>query len=359
MAVLKTTSPSPRTGAPRAAPTNARPSSSTSAACGLCLRARGLRPALAGNDPRLVHSVVFGDEDLDPLRVRGGHVLAHVVRPDGKLAMPPVDEHRQLNGPRPAEVHQGVHRRARRAAVMDHVVDEHDHLPVDGRHLGGATMRRFAEVAVVAVSGHVQASGRHDTALQLGQDHSESPRQDVSLADDADEHDIVRAAIPLHDLVRDARQRAADLFGVHHRCFEPSLRDAHERSRSSRAMRTGRPLRAWRKYAARGSSSTSGAISSTRGSGCITMAYLRIRASELLSMRYTPCTASYAAGSENRSFWMRVMYTTSTSGRTASRSSVSTQGTWCSSRCAFRSGRMPTVGGATNQSLMSLNLLSR
>ena len=39
----------------------------------------------------------------------------------------------------------------------------------------------------------------------------------------------------------------------------------------SSAMRMKRPLRAWRKYAARGSASTSVVISSRRGSGCMTI----------------------------------------------------------------------------------------
>src|ERR1700682_1556822 len=121
MAVLKTTSPSPTTGAPNAAPTKARPSSRTSTAC--IFLAPCARPALAGNDHRLVNSVVLRHQHLDPLRVRGRHVLAYVVGPDGQLAMPAVDEHRQLDGPRPAEVHQGIHRRSGGPAVMDHVVD--------------------------------------------------------------------------------------------------------------------------------------------------------------------------------------------------------------------------------------------
>src|SRR5580704_9469376 len=99
MAVLKPTSPSPATSAPRASPTKALPSSSTRAATFF----------LAGNDHRLVDAVVFDDEDLDPLRVRGGDVLAHIVRADGQLAMSAVDEHRQLDGLGAPEVHQRVH----------------------------------------------------------------------------------------------------------------------------------------------------------------------------------------------------------------------------------------------------------
>src|ERR1043166_5742386 len=142
MAVWKTTSPSPITSAPRAVPTNARPSSRTRAACRL----------VTGNYHRLVDPVLLGDENLDPLRVRRGHVLADVVRPDRQLTMAAVDKHRELDRPRPAEVHQRVHRGPRRPSVVDHVVDQHDDLAVDARHLaaGTAAVRR-AQVKVVAV----------------------------------------------------------------------------------------------------------------------------------------------------------------------------------------------------------------
>src|SRR5438445_11659774 len=106
MAVLKTTSPSPTTSAPSGAPTNARPSSRTRAATDL----------LAGNDDRLVHAVLFGDQDLDALGVGRRHVLAHVVRPDGQLPVAAVDQHGKLDGPPPAKLHQRVHPGARRPA---------------------------------------------------------------------------------------------------------------------------------------------------------------------------------------------------------------------------------------------------
>src|ERR1700681_4869461 len=134
IAVLKTTSPSPTTSAPRASPTKALPSSSTRAATFF----------LAGNDHRLVDAIVLHHEDLDPLRVRGGDVLADVVRTDGQLAMSAVDEDRQLDGLRPAKVHQCVHRRPRCPAVMDHVVNQDDDLAIDRRHLGRGAMRGLA-----------------------------------------------------------------------------------------------------------------------------------------------------------------------------------------------------------------------
>src|SRR5947208_8984881 len=124
MAVLNTTSPWPSVSAPSASPTNDRPSSITSAAY-----------FLAGNDHRLVEAVLLGHQHLDALGVRGGHVLAHVVGADRQLAMAAVDEDRQLDRARSPEIEQRVHRRARGASAVDHVVYEHDHLAVDVGHV--------------------------------------------------------------------------------------------------------------------------------------------------------------------------------------------------------------------------------
>src|SRR5713226_10063129 len=118
MAVLKTTSPWPRTSAPSAAPTKTRPSSSTSAAWRF----------LDGNDHRLVDAVLLGDEDLDSLRVRRGDVLADVIGTDRQLAVSAVDEHGELDCAGAPEVHECVHRGTRGPPVVDDVVHEHDHL---------------------------------------------------------------------------------------------------------------------------------------------------------------------------------------------------------------------------------------
>src|SRR6267143_5483171 len=107
MAVLNTTSPSPTTSAPRAAPTKARPSSRTSAAWRLS----------DGNYHRLVDSVLLGDEHLDALRVRGGHVFTDVIGTYRQLAVAAVDEHGQLDRPRAPEVHERIHGGARGAAM--------------------------------------------------------------------------------------------------------------------------------------------------------------------------------------------------------------------------------------------------
>src|SRR2546429_9302807 len=112
MSMLKTTTPSPYKSSPRDAPKNARPAS----------RTRAANDFLSGNDHRLVDAVLLGDQDLDVLCIGGGHVLAHVVRPYRQLAVAAVDEHGELNRAWPPKIHERVHRRARRAAMVDDIV---------------------------------------------------------------------------------------------------------------------------------------------------------------------------------------------------------------------------------------------
>src|SRR6266508_2394307 len=99
------------------------------------------------------------------------------------------------------------------------------------------------------------------------------------------------------------------------------------RMRSRRAIRTGTPLKACLKYTACFVRSTSGSISVVRGSGCRMMRSRLASRSMPASMRYDPATSSYSCGSGNRSFWIRVTYSTSTSRITSS------------SRCATRNER--------------------
>src|SRR5437879_3159601 len=276
MAVLKTTSPSPTTSAPRAAPTKARPSSRTSAAWDLS----------DGNDHRLVDAVLLGDKDLDALRVRCGHVLADVIRSYRQLAMATVDEHRQLDRSRAPEVHERVHGSPRGAAVVDDVIHQHDHLAVDVGHIRLSAVRRHTQMKVVAMLADVQRADGNRRALELHKAVGEPAGEVVALGHDTHHDQVAGAAVPLQDLVGDPRQRSPDLLSVHHRRLEPSLLYcAHDNNLSSRAIRMNSPLRAWRKYAARGSASTSGAISTTLGSGCITIASFLMRASVEPSMR--------------------------------------------------------------------------
>src|SRR5881296_46816 len=120
------------------------------------------------------------------------------------------------------------------------------------------------------------------------------------------------------------------------------------RIRSRSAIRTGTALNACLKYTACFVRSTSGAISVTRGRGCMMMSPRFASRSTSMSTRYDPATFSYSCGSGNRSFWIRVTYRTSVSRTTSSRRCAARNESPLSFTCSRISGGISGVGGLTN-----------
>ena len=157
---------------------------------------------------------------LDALLERGRQVLADVVGLDRQLAVAAIDQHDQLDGARPAEVDERVERGADRAPGVEHVVDQQDATVVDReRHFGAPHHRlrphRLAH-QVVAVERDVERAGRHVAAGDLAQRGGDAARQRHPARADADERELVEAAVPLDDLMGDARQRPRHAVGVHY-----------------------------------------------------------------------------------------------------------------------------------------------
>ena len=101
--------------------------------------------SVGGADRDLVDAVDLLDAHVDALVLRGRQVLADVVGADRQLAVAAVDEHRELDAGRAAEVEERVDRRAHRAPGVEHVVDDHDRAAVDREvELGGVDDRRCA-----------------------------------------------------------------------------------------------------------------------------------------------------------------------------------------------------------------------
>ena len=133
--------------------------------------------------------------------------------------MAAVDQHREPDARRPAEVHQRVHRRADRAAREQHVVDQHHgasgDVEADARlvHLG----RLGPQADVIAVEGDVEHAHRHRGALDALDLGGEPGREVVAAVRDAHEHDVIGALVALDDLVGDAGEGAANVVGVEQR----------------------------------------------------------------------------------------------------------------------------------------------
>ncbi len=158
----------------------------------------------------------FGS-DVDHLVATGGQVLAHVIGPDGQLAVAPVDHHGQLYGPGPAEVGEGVEGGPDGAPGEEHVVDQHHDLAgqVD-RDVGDRLGQDRAQADVIAVEGDVEGAQGDVGLLDLVQVVHQQPGQPDAAGLETDDHHLVESVVALDDLVGHAPHGPTDVVGAHH-----------------------------------------------------------------------------------------------------------------------------------------------
>ena len=170
------------------------------------------RAALHAQDDRVL-AVGLGQQHVHHLALGRRQVLAHVVGPDRQLAVTAVDQHGELDRPRPAEVAERVQGRAHGPAGVEHVVDEDHDLAVDARRGNRGVTERpgWTQPQVVAVHGDVERACRGGPPLGLGQLGSQAARERHSPGRDAEQNHVAGAVGALEDLVRDPGERAADL----------------------------------------------------------------------------------------------------------------------------------------------------
>src|SRR2546421_1482488 len=101
--------------------------------CGLCTGAGSRR------FHRQAQLAVFATLQHDRRLACDGETRSHIRGLDRQLATAAIDQHRELDGPRPSGIEELVDRRAHRSAGIEHVVDQHDVAAVDieGQRSGG------------------------------------------------------------------------------------------------------------------------------------------------------------------------------------------------------------------------------
>src|SRR2546430_7910983 len=212
----------------------------------------------------------------------------------------------------------------------------------------------------VVIADHIHGGRRRDQG-----DLVDLPRTELPILD---LHDVLPPHGPARDVHRDRDRRRhgvtdpqdlQDFEGQTSRDMidhGPVLdrRDAElphsapPRMRSKRAIRTGTALDACLKYTACFVRSTSGAISVSRGSGCMMMSPRFASRRMASSTRYDPAMLSYSCGSGKRSRWIRVTYNTSASRITSSRRCAVRKVRPRSFTCSRISRGISRVGGLTN-----------
>ena len=146
--------------------------------------------------------------------------------------MAAVDEDREPDPSRAAQVRERVHRGADRPAGEQDVVDE-DHRPagdVEGDPRLVDLGRFRGEPDVVAVEGDVEGSDRDLDALDRGDLPREAEGEVVPSVGDPDEDEAVRA-FALDDLVGDPREGAAHVVGTEDRAHTGTPPRACEEAR--------------------------------------------------------------------------------------------------------------------------------
>jgi hypothetical protein len=168
------------------------------------------------HEQNLVDLVDLDELHLDALVAGGREVLADVVGADRQLAMAAIDQDGELDAVGPPVVEERLDRRADRAAGVEHVVDEHDRLPLErkverGRAHDGLRMPRCVAAAhlhVVAVEGDVDGAQLGRLSGPLFYEAPQTVREGHAARLDADERDARELRVALDDLVRDAGERA-------------------------------------------------------------------------------------------------------------------------------------------------------
>src|SRR6266545_7230665 len=167
-------------------------------------------------DPNLVGAVGLLEHDLDHLALGRRHALADVVRLDGNLAVPPVDQHGETHGTRTAEVDQTVQCRADRAPRVEDVVAQDNRAAVQVEIDLGLAQQRLGsdEREIVAVERDVQSADGKGLLHEIAQTRGQPCRQRDSPRANTDQSQVRQVLVPLGDLVRHAVDHPLDTIRI-------------------------------------------------------------------------------------------------------------------------------------------------
>src|SRR5512145_1440658 len=175
------------------------------------LRVHAISGLLRFLDHDTVLAIVLAEADGDRLPPRRGQVLADEIRPDGHLAVPAIDQDRELDHARTPQIDERVEGRAHRPPREEHVVDEDDRLVLDReRDVGAADHGGAPHVEVVPVEGDIEGAHGDGGAVDAADLGGEALGEGDAAGAQADEREIRRARVLLEDLVRDAGEGAVE-----------------------------------------------------------------------------------------------------------------------------------------------------
>jgi hypothetical protein len=147
--------------------------------------------------------------NLDPFPVRGRDDLANVIRAYGQFAMSSVNQDRQLDGTRAAEINDFIEGGADGAARVQNVVDKNNDFIDDVEQEVGLLNDRLIEfiLDIVAIKSYVNDADRKREFADFAKDFSQPFRDYGAPSADADYHHVLGALVAFDNFMSNPVQR--------------------------------------------------------------------------------------------------------------------------------------------------------
>src|SRR5215210_8037226 len=130
------------------------------------LTSSSVRKFLVSNDDHHILPVRLGQVYQHPLLTGRGQVFPDVISPDGQLPVPPIHQDREPDSGGAAELKERVHRRPRRPASKEHIINQDDRASRDHEGHVAALYFGFIVRQVVPVQRDVQRAHRDIELLE-------------------------------------------------------------------------------------------------------------------------------------------------------------------------------------------------
>ena len=146
---------------------------------------------------------------------RGGYILANEISFDRQLAMAAIDQDRELDAARPAEISQSIHGRANGAAAKENVINNYYRLSGDVKGNDcGEHFRGDALVQVIPMHADIETPGGGQLSVDGLKYRRQALRQENSTPLDPDQDEILIRFIAFSDFMRDSGQRPLHRGGI-------------------------------------------------------------------------------------------------------------------------------------------------
>jgi hypothetical protein len=150
----------------------------------------------------------FGEPDFYRFIHGRRNVFANEVSLDRQFAMTTINQHRELDTARPAEIIQRIHRGPDSATAEENIINQHNRLTGDvDRDFGWLDIGSDAAIQIVAMHADIQTSCGNWMVQDLGESLSQALGKRNATALDSNDYQLRRWVVAFNDFVGDAGKR--------------------------------------------------------------------------------------------------------------------------------------------------------